>query len=82
MDDKDASTYTDPRPDATALSGGMDVVSSASFWRELMLRGGTMLIVAAVAFIFLKAGPWVWLAPVAVAGAVVLKWALWPGMRG
>ena len=32
-----------------------------------------MLIVAAVAYFILDAGPWVWLAPAVVAGTVVLK---------
>jgi len=48
-------------------------VSRTSFWRELMLRAGTMLIVAAVAHFFLRAGAWIWLTPAVVAGAVVLK---------
>ena len=55
------------------------LVNRAAFQRELMLRCGPMVIIAAVAHLILGVGPWVWLIPLAVAAMVVLKWAILPG---
>jgi len=52
------------------------LVNRATFRRELMLRCGPMVIVAAVAHLVLGVGPWVWLMPLGVAAMVVLKWAI------
>lgn len=52
------------------------LVNRVAFRRELMLRCGPMVIVAAVAHLILGVGPWVWLIPLAVAAMVVLKWAI------
>jgi len=41
-----------------------------------MLRCGPMVIVAAVARIFLRVEPWIWLMPLAVGAVVVAGWAL------
>ncbi|MHB1296845.1 MAG: hypothetical protein ACYC4R_17860 [Anaerolineae bacterium] len=48
------------------------------FWRELLIRGGMMLIIAGITYFFLDAGPWVWLIPVAVAALVAFKWLVRP----
>ncbi len=42
--------------------------------RELFIRGGMSLILAAIAAIFLRPGPWVWLVPLGVVVLVLLKW--------
>ncbi len=48
----------------------------ARFGRELMLRCGPMVIVAAAARIFLRVEPWIWLMPLAVGAVVVAGGAL------
>lgn len=47
-------------------------------WREVFIRTGMTLILAAVLYVWLKAPVWVWLAPPIVAGLVILKWAVRP----
>ena len=49
------------------------LMNKAAFWRELLIRCGPMVIVAAVAHLILHAEPWVWLIPLAVAAMVFLK---------
>ena len=46
--------------------------------RELFIRGGMTLIVAAICFFILRVGPWVWAVPLVVAVLVLAKWAMWP----
>ncbi|MHB0857840.1 MAG: hypothetical protein ACYC5M_09750 [Anaerolineae bacterium] len=48
------------------------------FWRELLIRGGVMLLVASISYFFLDAGSWVWLIPVFVAALVMVKWLVRP----
>lgn len=48
------------------------------FYRELYIRGGVMLIVAAIAYWILGAEAWVWWMPVVVSALVLIKWLLWP----
>ena len=47
-------------------------------WREIFVRSGTMTIVVAVLYFALGLDPWVWLVPVAIAGLVLIKWAVRP----
>lgn len=47
-------------------------------WREVWIRAGMTLLLAAVLYIWLKAPVWVWLAPPLMAGLVILKWAVRP----
>ena len=42
--------------------------------RELFIRGGMSLILAVIAAIFLRPGPWVWLVPLGVVVLVLIKW--------
>ena len=56
------------------MSGWRD----ARCWREVLLRGGITAIMAAVIYFELVREPLVWLAPVAVSGLVLLRWAIRP----
>ena len=47
-------------------------------WREVLLRGGIMLIIAAITYFLLDAGAWVWLIPTATVVLVLLKWLVRP----
>jgi len=47
-------------------------------WREVWIRTGMTLILVAVLYVWLKAPAWVWLVPPAMAGLVILKWAVRP----
>lgn len=47
-------------------------------WREVFIRGGVTTIVAAIAVLFLRAEPWIWLLPVGVVALVVLRWLTAP----
>ena len=47
--------------------------------RELVLRGGLTLTLAAIAALWLDAGPWIWVVPVGVVALVALKWLGRPG---
>ena len=48
------------------------------FWRELFIRGGMTLGIAAIGYFILDAGPVVWLIPVLVSALVAVKWLLRP----
>mgnify|MGYP001151838517 FL=1 len=47
--------------------------------RELVLRGGLTLVLAAIAALWLDAGPWIWAVPAGVVALVALKWLARPG---
>lgn len=47
-------------------------------WREIMIRGGVMTIVAAIAYFFLHAQAWIWLFPVGISALVLFKWIARP----
>lgn len=44
----------------------------------MLIRGGITLVMAGVIYFVLVPEPLIWLAPVAVSGLVVLRWALRP----
>ncbi len=47
-------------------------------WREMMIRGGVMTIVAAIAYFILHAQAWIWLFPVFISALVLMKWIVRP----
>ena len=47
-------------------------------WRELFIRGGMTLMIAAICFFILRVGPWVWAIPAVAAALVLAKWAIRP----
>jgi hypothetical protein len=47
-------------------------------WREVMIRGGMTLLIAAICAFTLRVSPWIWVLPVGVSALVLLKWALRP----
>jgi len=47
-------------------------------WRELLIRAGIMVLIAAIADFLLGQGPWVWLIPLGTALLVLVKWAARP----
>ena len=52
---------------------------SSGLGREIFVRGGLTLIIAAITYFFLDASPWVWLIPLAVVGLVAIRWVLGGG---
>lgn len=49
-------------------------MSEPGLVRELILRGGLTLTLAAIAALWLDAGPWIWIVPAGVVLLVILKW--------
>jgi hypothetical protein len=47
-------------------------------WREVLIRGGVMSIVAGVSYFILKVDAWIWLLPVVISALVVVRWAARP----
>ncbi|NLG28811.1 MAG: hypothetical protein GX557_12935 [Chloroflexi bacterium] len=47
-------------------------------WREVLIRGGIMTIVAAASYFVLHADAWIWLLPVVISLLVIVRWALRP----
>lgn len=47
---------------------------SSRFGRELLIRGGITLVISAITYFLLDAGPGVWLIPLVVVGLVIAKW--------
>jgi len=50
----------------------------ARCWREVLIRAGITFIMVGLLYLWLGVSPWAWLAPPAIAGLVILKWALRP----
>jgi len=47
-------------------------------WREVLIRGGVMTIVAAVSYFILRVDAWIWLLPVVISALVIVRWAARP----
>lgn len=47
-------------------------------WREVLIRAGMTVIIVGVLCIWQRVSPWVWLAPPAIAGLIILRWAMHP----
>lgn len=47
-------------------------------WREVLIRGGMTAVIMAVATIFLRVDPWVWLIVPAIVALTIIKWSVRP----